>query len=70
MPDAIISNPLGKSLYQQANVFCHKKTYYPNRVDNVQGECEISNLFADKFQNLYNGVSYKKRGYECSFKCH
>ncbi len=50
-----------KSLYQKANVFRHKKTYYPNRVDNAQGESEISNLFADKFQNLYNCVSYKKK---------
>ncbi len=75
MAEAIINNPSGKSLYQQANVFHQKKTYYPNRVDNAPGESEISNLFADKCQHLYNCVSYKKqiktfkkRGYGCSFR--
>ncbi len=58
MADAIISNPSGNSLYQQANVFCHKKMYYPNKVDNAQGQSEISNFFAEKYQNLYNSVSY------------
>ncbi len=56
MAETIISNPSGKSLYQQVSVFCYKETYYPNRVDNAQGESEIPNLFADKFQNLYNCV--------------
>ncbi len=60
MAEPIIRNPSGKSLYQQANVFRHKETYYPNRVDNAQGESEISNLFANNFQNLYNCVSYTK----------
>ncbi len=58
MAEAIISNPSGKSLYQQANVFRHKKIYYPNRVDNAQGQSKIYNLFADKCQNLYICVSY------------
>ena len=31
---------------------------YPNTVDNVNGGKEIANLFANKFENLYNIVGY------------
>ena len=60
MADAINVNPSSKPVYQQANVFRKKKAQYPNRVDNAQGECEIAELFKDKFNNLYNCVSYDK----------
>jgi len=33
-------------------------TSLPNVVDNTQGDEEISRLFADKYSNLYNSVSY------------
>ncbi len=61
MAEAIFSKlgASGKS-YQQANVL-RKKTYYPNRVDLAYGESEIFYLFADKFQNRYNFVSYMKK---------
>ncbi len=35
MVEAIINNLYGKSIYQQADVFHHKKTYYPNMIDNA-----------------------------------
>ncbi len=59
-PRPLSATPLVSHI-NKASVFHHMKTYYPDRVGNAQGESEISNLFADKFQNLYNCVSLKKK---------
>ena len=32
--------------------------FYPIKVDDATGEQEITNIFADKFEKLYNCVSY------------
>ncbi len=49
MTEAILINPSGKNLHQQAKIFSHKKSTFPKRVDEYMGKDDIANLFSDKF---------------------
>ncbi len=40
--------------------FLPTEVTYPANVDDADGQAEIADLFADKFHNLYNSVSYNK----------
>ncbi len=53
-------NNHNKSFWTQPKsfFFLPKKAIYPGKVDDVDGHAEIADLFADKFHNLYNSVSY------------
>ena len=46
------------SFWKQVKSFRQNKSSFPVKVDYAEGEEEISDLFADKFYNLYNSVSY------------
>ncbi len=43
---------------REARKLYPKNVYYPNKVDDVTVVKEISDMFADKFDKLYNYVSY------------
>ena len=44
--------------WRQAKKFRKHNVNYPNDVDGVEGKQAIANLFADKYEQLYNIVSY------------
>ena len=64
--DFIIANKMAKELlkthptefWNDVKKVKGVKFLYPNNVDGVNGESEISNLFANKWEELYNSVSY------------
>ncbi len=49
MTEAIIINPSGKKLHQQAKVFSRKNKTYPKRFNKDVRKDDIANLFKDKF---------------------
>ncbi len=56
MAEAIVNNV--KSFWKQPKYLLPKKATYPAKVDVADCQVEIADLFADKFHNLYNSVSY------------
>ncbi len=44
------------SFWREASKILPKKVYYPNKVDDTTGVKEITDMFADKFDKLYNCV--------------
>ncbi len=44
------------SFWREARKIHPKKVYYLNKVDDATGVKEITDLFADKFDKLYNCV--------------
>ncbi len=42
------------------SIFLPRKASYPTKVDDADGQAEITDLFANKFHNLYNSVSYNE----------
>ncbi len=40
--------------WREARKICPKKIYYPNKGDDTTGVKELTNMFADKFDKLYN----------------
>ncbi len=46
------------SFWREARKIYPNKVYYPNKVDDTTGVKEITYMFADKFDKLYNCVSY------------
>ncbi len=42
------------------SLFLPRKATYPAEVDDADGQAEIADVFADKFHNLYNSVSYNE----------
>ncbi len=59
MAEAVVNND-NKSFWKQPNSFLPRKATYPAKVDDADGQAEIADLFADKFHNLYNSVSYNE----------
>lgn len=47
-----------RDYWREARKRRSRTRYYPNMVDDVIGEKDIVQLFSDKYQNLYNSVSY------------
>jgi hypothetical protein len=48
----------GLSFWKEVTNACSKKVYYPGMVDDVVGVQDIAAVFAEKFDILYNCVSY------------
>ena len=48
----------GLSFWKEVKRACSKKVFYPGMVDDVVGEQDIAAVFAEKFDTLYNCVSY------------
>ncbi len=46
------------SFWREARKIHPKKVYNPNKVDDATGVKAISDMIADKFDKLYNCVSY------------
>ncbi len=59
MAEAIVNND-NKSFWIQPKSFLPRKATYPAKVNDADCQAEIADLFADKFHNLYNSVSYNE----------
>ena len=57
LAEALINDKSRNFWKEIRKIRCHKNNP-PNNVDGVTGESEISNLFASKYKDLYNSVSY------------
>ena len=77
MAQAISAND-HKSLWSEVRSMKGKKTSLPAVVDNVRGENNIADLFADKYEKLYTSVKYSEHEMNCIYedvnellsKCH
>jgi len=60
MAEAIADNRT-RDLFKEARKIKGRYNIKPASVDGCSGDDEISNLFSDKFNNLYNSVPYNKQ---------
>ncbi len=58
MAEAIIANDNRNFWREARKINCKKKTI-PNTIDEVKGDKNISELFADKYNGIYNSVLYE-----------
>ena len=59
LADALLEND-NRNFWKEIRKLRSKSNIYPNTVDGVVGESDISKLFASKYNDLYNSVSYKE----------
>ncbi len=57
MADAIIAND-NRNFWREDRKINPKKKTIPNTTDGVKGDTKISEMFADKYNGLYNSVPY------------
>ncbi len=57
MAQSILNNCTG-TFWREAKKIHPKKIFYPNQADEAIGVQNINNVFASKFDKLYNSVSY------------
>ncbi len=49
------------NLFKEARKIKSRYKFKPTNVDGCSGDDKISNLFSNKFNNLYNSVPYNKQ---------
>ena len=60
MGEAVAGND-DRSLWEEARKITKCSNTLPNTMDGKTDEMEISQIFSQKYNNLYNSVGYSKR---------
>lgn len=55
-----VNNNSSRDLWEEVKRMKPNAKTIPSKIDNVTGDKNIANLFADKFKNLYNSVKYNQ----------